>query len=162
MKITKEQLRKLILEAAHDDEGVSEEEYEPLSRDQEDKLSKLLNPDHIGQAASLATTIAGPDAFSKLVKTTLERNEVLENRLTDNMFHDIENIVMDIFNRGLNSVQITISNQEGLLNMEDTGITEDEEHDIYMELISGVRQNIRIGIENAIVQTLVAMTGGSQ
>lgn len=159
MKITKAQLRKLILEAAHDDEEESEE-YEPLSREAEDKLSKLLNPDHVGQAASLATTIAGPDAFSKLVKTTLGRNEVLENRLTDNMFHDIENIVMDMFNRGLNSMQITISNQEDLLSIEDSGITEDEEHDIYMELISGVRQNIRIGIENAIVQTLVAMTGG--
>jgi len=161
MKVTKAQLRKLILEAAHDDEEESEE-YEPLSREDEDKISKFLNPEGMGQAQSLASTIAGPDAFAKLVRTTLGRNQTLENQYTDSMMQDVENIVMEIFEKGLNSMGLTLSYQEGLLATDESGITEQEENDIHMELVFGVKQNILSAVENAIVQTLVAMTGGDQ
>jgi hypothetical protein len=158
MKITKAQLRKLILEAAHDDEEESEE-YEPLSREDEDKISKFLNPEGIGQAQSLASTISGPGAFSRLVRTTLGRNQALENLHTDNMMQDVDNIVMEIFEKGLNSMGMTLTYHEDLLMTDEAGITEQEEHDIHMELVLGVRQNILNAVENAIVQTLVAIAG---
>jgi hypothetical protein len=158
MKITKRQLRRLILEAAHDDDEESEE-YEPLSREDEDKISKFLNPEGLGQAQSLASTIAGPGAFDKLIRTSLRRNEVLENQYTDNMMQDVQNIVMEIFEKGLNSMGMTLSYQKGLLMTDEAGITEQEENDIHMQLVYDVRQNILNAVENAIVQTLVAITG---
>ena len=158
MKVTKAQLRKLILEATHDDEE-EPEQYEPLSREAEDDISKFLNPEGMGQAQSLASTIAGPGAFAKLVRTTLGRNQTLGNQFTDSMMEDVENIVMEIFEKGLNSMGLTISYQEGLLATDESGITEQEENDIYTELVLGVRQNILSAVENAIVQMLVAMTG---
>ena len=158
MKITKRQLRRLILEAAHDDDEDSEE-YEPLSREAEDKISKFLNPEGMRQAQSLASTVGGPGAFEKLIRTSLRRNEVLDNQYTDNMMQDVQNIVMEIFEKGLNSMGMTLSYQEGLLMTDEAGITEQEENDIHMQLVYDVRQNILNAVENAIVQTLVAMTG---
>ena len=160
MKVTKAQLRKLILEAAHDDDDDEElEEYEPLSKEDEDKIIKFLNPEGIGQAQSLASTIGGPGAFSRLVRTTLGRNKTLENQYTDSMMQAIENIVMELFEKGLNDMGLTISYQEGLLATDESGITEQEENDIHMELVFGVKQNILIAVQDAIVQTLVAIAG---
>ena len=113
----------------------------------------------MGQAQSLASTIGGPGAFSRLVRTTLGRNQALENLHTDNMMQDVDNIVMEIFEKGLNSMGMTLSYQEGLLMTDEAGITEQEENDIHMELVYSVRQNILSAVENAIVQTLVAITG---
>jgi hypothetical protein len=158
IKITKSQLRKLILEADHDDEEESEE-YDPLSREDEDKISKFLNPEGMGQAQSLASTIGGPGAFSRLVRTTLERNETFLDTYTGNMMQDVDNIVMEIFEKGLNSMGMTLSYQEGMLMTDEAGITEQEENDIHMELVLGVRKNILNAVENAIVQTLVAIAG---
>ena len=158
MKVTKAQLRKLILEAAHDDEEESEE-YEPLSREAEDKISKFLNPEGMGQAQSLASTIGGPGAFSRLVRTTLERNETFLDTYTENMMMDVDNIVMELFEKGLNSMGMTLTYQEGMLMTDQAGITEQEENDIHMELVLGVRQNILKAVQDAIVQTLVAITG---
>jgi hypothetical protein len=158
MKVTKAQLRKLILESAHDDEEESEE-YEPLSREAEDKISKFLNPEGMRQAQSLASTVGGPGAFSRLVRTTLERNEVFENLHTENMMQDVDNIVMEIFEKGLNSMGMTLIYHEDLLMTDKAGITEQEENDIHMELVLGVRKNILNAVENAIVQTLVAIAG---
>ena len=66
---------------------------------------------------------------------------------------------MEIFEKGLNSMGMTLTYHEDLLMTDEAGITEQEEHDIHMELVLGVRQNILNAVENAIVQTLVAIAG---
>ena len=162
MKLRETQLRKLIIEAIDDiseEEFEPEEEYEPLGSSAEAHLGELLKAGDIAQVEALASAVAGPEAFSKLVRTTLARNEVLENKLTDEILHHIENMVMDIYEKGLNSMGITLNDHEDLTSMEDTGITEDEQNDIYMELVFGVKQNIINAIENAIVQTANSIAG---
>ena len=139
MKITRKQLRKILIEASTEDPTHA-------------KLMTLIktgDPEYIKQSSVLAEAIG--INFESFITQMISSMNLFESIAVDNILYQIDDILFNTREEALKIINIP----DPLTA--DLGLDEDAIIDIDMELSFGVKSQAKLALEKSIVQLIIAI-----
>jgi len=162
MKLSRRQLRKLILESTEElPAASSKEDYTPKLKIMLASDPSIENIRHVFELANTSVEDANViidmkqlhKAAFDAIMTMVKNANVLEHVRVDNVVHEIDDILYRVRDIGLQAMNIGI---ESVDKMEDMGqLSEDQVYETGMELVNSVKIDAMDAIERSMAQVIL-------